>query len=39
MVDNRITNPEHLKQFDSAGYTYSAALSKGSEWVFTRPEQ
>jgi len=39
IIDKRITNPEQLKQFDTAGYTYSAELSKANEWVFTRAEQ
>ena len=36
VIDNRITNVEDLKNFDYAGYGYSAEMSQGNEWVFTR---
>ena len=39
IIDNKISNSEQLKAFDSAGYQYSSELSKGNDWVFTRPEQ
>lgn len=38
IIDNRIVEPEQLKQFDSAGYQYSEEQSKADEWVFTRRE-
>ena len=37
-IDNRIENPEGLKSFDSAGYSFDPALSKGDTWVFSRPQ-
>lgn len=36
MVRNRVTRPEQLKQFDTAGYRYSAEESQGDNWVFLR---
>jgi len=38
IIDNRITDIEKLKLFDSAGYQYSEDLSQGNDWVFTRKE-
>jgi cytoplasmic iron level regulating protein YaaA (DUF328/UPF0246 family) len=38
IIQNRISEPEAIQQFDVAGYTFSAALSKEREWVFTREE-
>ncbi len=38
IIHNRLTQPEQLKQFDSAGYVYSAERSQGDQWVFTRDE-
>ena len=35
-IKNRITDVEDLKLFDSAGYGFSAEMSKENEWVFTR---
>jgi len=35
-IDNRIDRAEGLKGFDVAGYGFDAALSKESDWVFTR---
>jgi cytoplasmic iron level regulating protein YaaA (DUF328/UPF0246 family) len=39
IVQNQLTDAEQLKGFDTAGYTYSKAMSSPKEWVFTRPEQ
>lgn len=36
IIQNRIDNPEHLKDFNCAGYTYRADLSAGDNWVFVR---
>jgi cytoplasmic iron level regulating protein YaaA (DUF328/UPF0246 family) len=36
IIDNRITDPQHLKDFDVAGYRYNKQLSKDNQWVFTR---
>jgi cytoplasmic iron level regulating protein YaaA (DUF328/UPF0246 family) len=38
IIQNKITDVEQLKQFDLAGYQYSADFSKGNDWVFTRKE-
>lgn len=35
-IDNRIEDPEQLKQFDREGYQFRQDLSSESEWVFTR---
>jgi cytoplasmic iron level regulating protein YaaA (DUF328/UPF0246 family) len=35
-LQHRITEIEHLKAFDSEGYTFSAGLSKEDNWVFVR---
>ena len=39
IIDNKITSPESLKDFNSAGYQFSEEMSKSDEWVFTRSEQ
>lgn len=39
ILENKIDDPESLKDFNSAGYQYDPSLSKQDEWVFTRPEQ
>ncbi|MDP2698004.1 peroxide stress protein YaaA [Thalassospira sp.] len=36
MIDNRIENPQDLKDFNRDGYTYRDDLSRDNEWVFTR---
>lgn len=36
IIENQLSKPEQLKQFDVDGYVYNAELSKGDEWVFTR---
>ncbi len=38
IVDNRITDPEALKAFGGGGYTFDAAQSTGTRWVFSRPQ-
>lgn len=38
IIKHRITDPQAIKQFDVAGYTYEPALSNEREWVFTRAE-
>ena len=35
-ADNKITNAEHLKQFDLAGYYYVDELSDDKTWTFRR---
>lgn len=36
IIKNKINNPEQLKDFDLAGYSFSDSLSNGNNWVFTR---
>ncbi|QIL90790.1 peroxide stress protein YaaA [Microbulbifer sp. SH-1] len=38
-IDNRVKKAEQLKDFDVAGYYFSAEHSKGNDWVFLRDEQ
>jgi hypothetical protein len=37
-VAHRVSDPERLKDFDSAGYRFEPAASKGDRWVFRRSE-
>ncbi len=36
IIDNKITEPEAIKDFDREGYYFSPEQSKGDEWVFLR---
>ncbi len=36
MIDQRVSTPEGLKDFDSGGYRFSAGMSEGDRWVFLR---
>ncbi|WP_142850159.1 peroxide stress protein YaaA [Telmatospirillum sp. J64-1] len=36
MIENRIDEPEALKDFCASGYRFRADLSNGKEWVFLR---
>lgn len=36
VIDNRITEPQALKEFDVEGYRFNAKLSSETKWVFTR---
>lgn len=38
-IQNRITDPEILKQFTVGGYAYNPTLSRAQEWVFTRDQE
>lgn len=38
-VQNRITEPEALKEFTVGGYAYNPSLSRTHEWVFTRDQE
>ncbi len=38
MMENHLTDPESLKDFDSGGYRYRSGMSKGNRWVFLRDE-
>lgn len=39
IIDNKLTDPEKLKQFDYAGYRFSEDMSDGDDWVFIRDQQ
>lgn len=39
IIDQRIEQPEQIKQFDTDGYRFSAEMSKGDDWVFVRALQ
>jgi len=36
IIDNRITNPEQIKNFDLDDYAYNPSFSSGNSWVFSR---
>jgi len=36
IIQNRIDQPEGIKDFDAGGYMYRADLSNETDWVFTR---
>lgn len=36
IAEHRLTNPEAIKDFDTAGYRYSEEQSTGDNWVFLR---
>lgn len=36
IIQNRLTDAEAIKTFDTGGYAYNAALSDGDDWVFLR---
>ncbi len=38
-IQNRITEPEALKDFSVGGYAYNPSLSRAQEWVFTRNQE
>ncbi|MDX2463884.1 MAG: peroxide stress protein YaaA [Porticoccus sp.] len=38
IIKNKISDPEKLKQFDVAGYTFNSTMSSAREWIFTREE-
>lgn len=38
IIQNQLTDVEQLKNFDIAGYQYSAEFSQENDWVFTRRE-
>jgi len=38
VIDNRITDPEKLKEFSAGGYAYKPDLSDETKWVFQRPQ-
>jgi len=38
IIKNRLESPSDIKQFDTAGYVFSAEQSSDKEWVFLRKE-
>jgi cytoplasmic iron level regulating protein YaaA (DUF328/UPF0246 family) len=36
IIDNRISDPEQIKNFNLEDYAYNPALSSGNSWVFSR---
>lgn len=36
IIENKLSDPEQIKLFDSDGYLFNAPLSKDKQWVFTR---
>lgn len=38
LISNKIDQPDGLKDFDLGGYNFSASMSEGDSWVFTRKE-
>ena len=36
IIQNKLTNQEQLKAFNTADYNFNADLTKGNNWVFTR---
>jgi cytoplasmic iron level regulating protein YaaA (DUF328/UPF0246 family) len=36
VVENRVTDPDGIKQFGSGGYAFDPDLSEGDRWVFLR---
>lgn len=38
IIKNKLENPNDIKQFDSAGYSFSAEQSSEKEWVFLRKQ-
>jgi cytoplasmic iron level regulating protein YaaA (DUF328/UPF0246 family) len=36
VIDNRVTAPQALKEFDVEGYCFNAKFSSDTKWVFTR---
>jgi len=36
IIEQRLQEPEALKQFDTDGYRFSAEMSSGDEWIFIR---
>ena len=39
IIQNKLTDPEDIKQFDEEGYKFNSKLSKGNSWVFTRRQK
>lgn len=39
IIENRISDPEGIKNFKEEGYKFNKQLSKGNNWVFTRKQK
>lgn len=39
IIDNKLEQPEDIKQFDYDGYRFNADMSKENEWVFIRDHE
>lgn len=39
LLQNRVATADDIRAYDVDGYTFNAALSRGDDLVFTRPEQ
>lgn len=39
VIDNRLTDPEALKNFTVGGYRFDEASSTDDQWVFSRPQR
>ncbi|MEN8128625.1 MAG: peroxide stress protein YaaA [Pseudomonadota bacterium] len=38
IIENTLSDPEQIKEFDKKGYRYNAEMSTSTRWVFTRDE-
>lgn len=38
-INNRITDPEGLKAFDTDGYAFDASASTPDKWIFSRQQK
>jgi len=38
VIQNKLTDPEQMKDFDVDGYGYNEEMSAGNKWVFTRKQ-
>jgi len=38
VIQNRLTEPEQMKDFDLDGYRFNQELTSGNKWVFTRKQ-
>ncbi|MDZ4096463.1 MAG: peroxide stress protein YaaA [Paracoccaceae bacterium] len=36
ITENRLSNPDAIKEFDTGGYQFSAEMTSGNRWVFLR---
>jgi hypothetical protein len=39
IIDNKVTEPDVIKQFDYEGYRFNEDMSKADEWVFIRDHE